>query len=123
MSKRNKIIYWIATIWLSLGMVSTGLVQLMQIKEETQFIINLGYPKYILPFLGISKILGTVVILIPKFPLLKEWAYAGFVFTIVGAIYSHSMVSNSISEFAPAMLLLALSIISYLLRPSERKLV
>jgi hypothetical protein len=123
MSKRNKIIYWISTIWLSLGMVSTGIVQLIQHKEETQFIIDLGYPKYILPFLGICKLLGTLVILIPKFPILKEWAYAGFVFTMIGAIYSHLLDCNSISEYTPAVLLLILSLTSYFLRPSNRKIV
>lgn len=122
MTKRNKIIYWISSIWLSLGMVSTGIVQLIQSKEETQFILDLGYPNYILPFLGICKLLGVVVILIPQYRVLKEWAYAGFVFTLLGALYSHAMNENSISDFAPAILLLALTITSYLTRPTERKI-
>ena len=78
MTKRNKIIYWISTIWLALGMLSSGIVQLLNMKEEVDFIIRLGYPMYFLTILGIWKILGVVTVLIPKFPLLKEWAYAGF---------------------------------------------
>jgi len=78
MTKRNKIIYWITTIWLALGMVSSGVVQLFKVKEEIDFILNLGYPIYLLTILGIWKILGVVTVLIPKFPLAKEWAYAGF---------------------------------------------
>ncbi len=80
MNKRNKIIYWIATVWLALGMVSTAIVQLIKMKEETGMMIRLGYPLYFLTIIGIWKILGVIAVLIPKFPLLKEWAYAGFFF-------------------------------------------
>ncbi len=78
MKKKNKIIYWIATIWLSLGMLSSGIVQLFKMKEEVGFILDLGYPVYFLTILGAWKILGVVAVLIPKFPLIKEWVYAGF---------------------------------------------
>ena len=74
MSKRNKIIYWIATLWLSLGMISTGAVQLAKAKEGPGGIDSmtlLGYPAYLLTLLGIWKMLGVVTVLIPKFPLLK----------------------------------------------------
>lgn len=80
MSKRNKIIYWIATIWLALGMTSTGIVQILKMKEETEMMAHLGYPLYFLTILGVWKILGVIAILIPKYPLLKEWTYAGFFF-------------------------------------------
>ena len=76
MKKRNKIIYWIATLWLALGMVSTGTVQLFKLKGESpgslDSMTHLGYPVYFVTLLGICKILGVVVLLIPKFPLLKE---------------------------------------------------
>ncbi len=78
MTKRNKIIYWVATLWLALGMTSTGIVQFIKMKEEVDLFNRLGYPIYFLTILGIWKILGVVAVLIPKFPLLKEWAYAGF---------------------------------------------
>jgi uncharacterized membrane protein YphA (DoxX/SURF4 family) len=87
MTKRSKIIYWIATIWLALGMVSTGIVQLIKMKEEEAMFTHLGYPAYLLTILGIWKILGVIAILVPKFPLLKEWAYAGFFFAMSGAVY------------------------------------
>ena len=72
MTKRNKIIYWIATLWLSLGMVSTGVVQLLKVKEEADMFTHLGYPLYLLTILGAWKMLGVVAVLIPKFALLKE---------------------------------------------------
>lgn len=84
MIKRNKIIYWLATLWLALGMVSTGSVQLLKTKEEVANLTQLGYPVYFLTILGAWKILGTIAVLIPKFPLLKEWAYAGFFFAMSG---------------------------------------
>src|SRR5690606_28707552 len=89
MTKRNKIIYWIATIWLALGMTSTGIVQLIKMDEEVKNFNQLGYPEYLLTLLGVWKILGVVAVLLPKFPLLKEWAYAGFFFAMSGAIISH----------------------------------
>jgi uncharacterized membrane protein YphA (DoxX/SURF4 family) len=123
MRKRNKIIYWITTLWLSLGMLSTGIVQLLQLKKETEFIIALGYPGYFLTILGIWKILGVVAVLIPKFPLLKEWAYAGFFFVSSGALFSHIAVGNAaFADWFPGVLLLALTILSWYYRPADRKL-
>ncbi len=121
MTKRNKIIYWIATIWLALGMLSTGIVQLLKIKQDVDMIIKLGYPPYLLNILGIWKILGVIIVLIPKFPLLKEWAYAGFFFAMSGAIFSHLASGNPIHELLPSLLLLLLTIISWYFRPTDRK--
>lgn len=123
MSKRNRYIYWVATIWLSLGMVSTGIVQLIPLEEEAIKMKTLGYPMYFLTIIGIWKILGVCAILVPKFPLFKEWAYAGFFFVMSGAIYTHFAVSDkAIAFFGPA-LLLVLTIVSWYFRPDERKLI
>jgi len=123
MAKRNKIIYWISTIWLALGMLSTGIVQLINMKEEEDFILDLGYPFYFKPILGIWKILGVVAVLIPKFPLLKEWAYAGFFFAMSGAIFSHIASDNSINHILPPLLLLVLTVVSWYFRPADRKII
>lgn len=121
MTKRNKIIYWVATLWLALGMTSTGIVQLLQIKEEVAMMSHLGYPLYFLILLGIWKLLGVVALLIPKFPLLKEWAYAGFFFAMSGAIFSHLAAGDeAIAYFGPT-LLLVLIVISWYFRPADRK--
>ncbi|HMI04213.1 MAG TPA: DoxX family protein [Pedobacter sp.] len=123
MSKRNKIIYWIATVWLALGMLSTGIVQLIKMKEEVAMMIKLGYPVYLLTILGIWKILGVVAVLIPKFPLLKEWAYAGFFFAMSGAVFSHLAVGDGAKEFFGPTLLLALTFVSWYFRPADRKII
>jgi uncharacterized membrane protein YphA (DoxX/SURF4 family) len=123
--KAGKITYWIATIWLALGMLSTGAVQLLKAKEGqggADMITHLGYPVYLLTLLGIWKILGVVAVLIPKFPLLKEWAYAGFFFVMSGAIFSHIALGDSVKEILPALLLLALTVVSWYFRPAERKI-
>lgn len=121
-TKRNKIIYWIATVWLSLGMVSTGIVQLLKVPEEADMFARLGYPSYLLTMLGVWKLLGTIAVLIPKFPLIKEWAYAGFFFAMSGALLSHVFNGDEAKElFGPALLLI-LTVVSWYFRPSERRL-
>ncbi len=90
MSKRNKIIYWIATGWLSLGMVSTGVVQLMHTKEEIDLMNHLGYPVYFLTILGIWKLLGTIAVLVPKFPVLERMGLRRILLRDVGSdIFAH----------------------------------
>lgn len=71
--------------------------------------------------LGISKLIGVVVIVIPKFPILKEWAYAGFFFTMSGAIISHIAVGDKFITLFGPILLLILTIVSWSFRPSTRK--
>ncbi|MDR8393979.1 DoxX family protein [Aliifodinibius sp. S!AR15-10] len=123
MTKRNKIIYWISTIWLALGMLSSGIVQLFKMKEEIDFIIELGYPVYFMTILSAWKILGVVAVLVPKFPLLKEWTYAGFFFSMSGAIFSHIAMGDPVNEIFPSLLLLTLTVVSWYFRPADRKIV
>ncbi len=123
MTKRNKIIYWIATIWLSLGMVSTGIVQIIKLKEEADLVARLGYPLYFLTILGVWKLLGVIAVLIPKFPVLKEWAYAGFFFAMSGAIVSHAAVGDGVKDYFGPTLLLLLTLVSWYYRPADRKVI
>jgi uncharacterized membrane protein YphA (DoxX/SURF4 family) len=130
MTKRNKIIYWISTVWLSSGMIATGILQLVKAKAEGALappgvygIQHLGYPVYFLTVLGVWKILGVIALLSPKFPLLKEWAYAGFFFIMSGAIYSHIACGDSFNEMYPSIILLVLTVISWYFRPAGRKII
>lgn len=122
MSKTKKIIYWISTLWLSLGMVSTGIVQLMKNEDVLVQMNKLGYPVYFLTIIGVWKFLGVIAVLIPKYVILKEWAYAGFFFLMTGAIISHFAVSDPAKEFFGPSLLLVLIITSWYTRPESRKL-
>jgi hypothetical protein len=123
MAKRNKIIYWVFTLWLALGMLSTGTVQLMQMKEEVDNMKHLGYPIYFLTIIGTWKFLGVAAVLIPKAPLLKEWAYAGFVFAMSGAAISRVAMGDPVKEILPSLLLLTLTVISWYFRPADRKII
>jgi uncharacterized membrane protein YphA (DoxX/SURF4 family) len=122
MTKRNKIIYWIATIWLALGMLSTGIVQLLKMEADVDRMAFLGYPLYLLTILGIWKILGVIAVLVPRFPVLKEWAYAGFFFAMSGAVISHLASGSPAGEIFPALLLLVLTVVSWYFRPAGRKI-
>lgn len=133
--KASKIIYWIATIWLALGMLATGTLQLFKVEAEEAVappgvygIIHLGYPVYFLTILGIWKILGVVALLLPAgrqvfLNLIREWAYAGFFFLTTGAIYSHIAVGDPVNEMFPGLLLLILTVVSWYFRPADRKII
>jgi uncharacterized membrane protein YphA (DoxX/SURF4 family) len=123
MTRRKKIIYWIATAWLALGMLSTGIVQLMKTEEEVDLMSHLGYPIYFLTIIGVWKILGVIAVLIPEFRVLKEWTYAGFFFVMSGAVISHLIVGSGAKEFFGPMLLLILTVISWYFRPDKRRII
>jgi uncharacterized membrane protein len=122
MTKRNKIIYWISTIWLALAMLASGLQQIFQTKGFVDIIVHLGYPLYFMYILGVWKILGVIAILIPKFSQLKEWAYAGFFFAMSGAVFSHIASGDSMNEIFPSLVLLILTLASWYFRPDDRKI-
>jgi len=123
MSKRNKIIYWVATLFLSLGMLAGGTQQMLQIGGYNEIVTRLGYPLYMLSIIGVWKILGVVVLLLPGFPLVKEWAYAGFFFVMTGAAISHMVMKEPFVEVVPSLILLTAIIVSWYFRPASRKLV
>ena len=123
MKKRNKIIYWTATLFLSVGMLAGGIQQMLQIGGYNEIVTKLGYPLYLLSIIGTWKILGVIAILIPKYPLLKEWAYAGFFFVMTGAAISHLAVGQPFAETMPALILLVAIVLSWYFRPTDRKII
>lgn len=122
MTKTNKTIFWIATILLSLGMLSGGIAQILKVQQNVDGTVHLGYPIYLMPLLGLWKILGVIAILIPKFKLLKEWAYAGFFFAMTGAVISHIAVGDTFLQFLAPLIFVILTIVSWYYRPTDRKL-
>ena len=118
----KKIIYWFTTLWLALGMTATGIVQFMRSEEQNELVtVQLGYPVYLLTILGTWKLLGVVAVLAPKFPLVKEWAYAGFFFAMSGAIFSHYASESAALDYFGPVLLLVLTVVSWSLGPADRK--
>src|SRR5690606_28496748 len=122
MEKRNKIIYWITTVFLCIGMTAGGVQQMLQIGGYNEIVSSLGYPLYVLSILGVWKLLGVVAILIPRFLLLKEWAYAGFFFAMSGAFISHLAVGQPFTEALPSLILLSVTVLSWYFRPADRKI-
>ena len=86
--KKNNIIFWIVTILFSGYMVLSSINQIRNTPDAHAFMSHLGYPDYFSQFIGIMKILGVIAILIPGYRRLKEWAYAGLFFDLIGATYS-----------------------------------
>lgn len=122
MNKKNQIIYWVSTGLLCLGMLAGGLAQLFQAKPNVDGIMRLGYPLYFLAILGTWKLLGVVALLIPKRPVLKEWAYAGFFFAMTGAVLSHMLSGESFTTYLAPLVFAMLTVISWYFRPADRKL-
>lgn len=120
--KAKNITYWILTIFLSIGMLAGGIQQMLQIGGYNDIVEALGYPLYLLSILGVWKILGVIVILVPKLTLLKEWAYAGFFFAMSGAAISHIVVGQTFTEVIPSLILLIITVLSWYLRPDSRKM-
>jgi hypothetical protein len=120
--KNQKIAYWIVTGLLSFGMLLGGTAQILRAKFNVNGIVHLGYPEYVLPILGIWKVLAIIVILMPKYLLVKEWAYAGLFFLLSGGVISHIASGDGISETLPVFVFMCLTVASWYLRPVERKL-
>jgi uncharacterized membrane protein len=116
-------IYWILTGFLAFGMLAQGFTQALQVQGYVDMIVvKLGYPLYLLTIIGIWKILGVIAILIPRFALLKEWAYAGFFFVMSGALFSHLAKQGPITDMLPSVFLLMVIVGSWYFRPINRKL-
>ncbi len=113
--KKTKIIYWILTGLMSLGMGLGAVFNAMSSPESLELVSHhLGFPAYIVPFVGVAKLLGIIVILVPGFPRLKEWAYAGLIFDLIGAIYAHISIGAPPSEWAPIFVLIGIIAGSYI---------
>src|SRR6476469_7721827 len=97
--KKPKRIYWILTVLFLAFMLVTSLTQVISAKGTVEIMTILEMPTYILPLLGISKLLAIVAILIPGFPKIKEWAYAGLMFDLIGATYSMIAVGGTFDKW------------------------
>lgn len=86
--KKTKTIYWIITGLFAAFMLFSSIPDVLMTPEAVTFMTQLGYPLYFISFIGVAKVLGIIAILIPGFPKIKEWAYAGLAFDLIGAAYS-----------------------------------
>ena len=122
-TQRNRAIaYWVATALLAFELILGGFWDVLRVPHVRAVMERVGYPAYFIVILGIWKLLGAVALLIPRFPRLKEWAYAGTVFSMTGALASH--VASGDIEVGPMVYLvvmLAVTAASWSLRPPSRR--
>jgi hypothetical protein len=119
---RREVAYWIATGLFCVAFVLGGLGHLLRADPMRDGMLRLGFPLYVMTILGVAKLLGVVALLAPGRPLLKEWAYAGFTFNLLGATASHAFAGDPAAEFVGPLFLLGLGAASYHLRPAGRRL-
>lgn len=111
--KNQKRIFWISTSLFSIFMLFSAIPDLFLVPEAEVFMKQLGYPNYFTRFIGLAKILGAVALLIPGFPRVKEWAYAGMSFDLIGAVYSVFSAMTPDAGMFFLVLPIALLVISY----------
>ena len=120
-AKRIRVAYWIVTLLVAYEMVAGGLWDLLRIEYVRGIMTHLGYPLYLLYIIGAWKIPCAVAILVPRFPRLKEWAYAGAFFNYTGAAASHFAVGDGAAKWVAPLVFAALTLGSWALRPPERR--
>jgi hypothetical protein len=104
MSRKTQLYsYWVSTSLLSAGMVVAGIQELRHAPDLLEGVRRLGYPDYVLTLLGTAKLVGAPLLLVQKFPHLKEWVYAGFAFDFGGAIISHTASGDALIQMLPAI--------------------
>ncbi len=104
-------------------MVAGALIDVSKSTDAVALIMQLGYPEYFVRFIGVMKLLGITAVLLPGFPRLKEWAYAGLVFDTAGALFSHLSNGDAAVKWAPAatgLMLVAGSYIAYRLKTEQQ---
>jgi hypothetical protein len=116
-----RITYWTTTILIALLIASGGAGQLLGARENVEGIAQLGYPAYFLTIIGFWKLLGGIVIVVPRFRLAKEWAYAGIVFDLSGAAVSHAVTGMPAWHVVAPLVMIALTIVSWILLPAARR--
>jgi uncharacterized membrane protein YphA (DoxX/SURF4 family) len=123
-SSRNRTIaYWITTVVLATECVVGGVMGALRLPPFIGIIGHLGYPAYFMTILGIWYVLAGVALLAPRFPRLKEWAYAGLLFNYTGAAASHLAVGDGAATLIAPIIFTGLVVISWFLRPSTRRLI
>lgn len=112
----KKIVSWVTTVLFSVALGSSGLLYLSGAEAVVEGVHGtLGYPLHFLPLLGAAKVLGVVALLVPGFPRIREWAYAGFAINLIGAAWAHANV-DGLGHVVPVVVLGAVLATSYILK-------
>lgn len=120
-SKGKLIAYWIITVLVAANYGFAGFVYLQQGPDMQMGAKALGYPLYFFAILGVWKLLGAIAILVPKTPIIKEWAYAGMFINLTAAAISNSIAKFPIQHIISPLVVLLFVILSWTLRPASRR--
>jgi hypothetical protein len=120
---KKEMTYWIATGFVVCIMTISGVLAVAHAPSMMEALAHLGYPAYFSNLLGVAKLAGVCVLLVPGMVKLKEWAYVGFGITILSASYSHLLSGDGVSAALEPLVTLAALVISYVARPASRKFV
>jgi uncharacterized membrane protein YphA (DoxX/SURF4 family) len=120
--KWKSISYWVITGMVAFFIGSGGVAELARVPGNIEGLVHLGYPAYFVTIIGFWKVLGAIAILVPRFPRLKEWAYAGIFFNMTGAAATVVFVGAAPWHMIVDLVLTALTVASWALRPPSRRL-
>jgi hypothetical protein len=121
-TRSRLVFYWTFTALAAVAFVVPGIGNLVRVPHMAQDIAHLGYPLYFMTILGTWKVLGAAVVLAPRLPRLKEWAYAGMIFDLTGAAASRTAKGDGVSMVIVPLVIAGVVVASWALRPSGRTL-
>lgn len=119
--KTTRILYWVLTGLFSFVMLGSGIADALIIPEAVQGFKEIGLPAYLVPFLGWAKILGVAALLLPGFPRLKEWAYAGLIIDLAGATWCVAHGGKDAANWLPIPVFIAIGLASYYLYHQKQR--
>lgn len=120
-AKVKTALYWTTTALGAFALTGSGLANLTRQPMIVESYAGMGYPSFLALILGAWKVAGAATLVVPRFPVLKEWAYAGITFAMTGAFASHVLHGDPFGRAFPPLLILAFILASYVLRPADRR--
>jgi len=114
--------YWVFTLWIALESLWAGVTDILHLPPLFSVLLHLGYPASFGILLGVWKLLGAIVLLAPRYPLLKEWAYAGLFFDFSAAVFAHLSVGDGVIWLIGPVTSIGALVASWALRPQTRRL-
>lgn len=115
--RTRTIAYWTTIVILEFTLLSGGIADLVHVKATVDGMLHLGYPLYFVTLLGFWKVMGGIALLLPRFPRVQEWAYAGIFFDFSGAMVSHVASGDSAGHIITTLVFALITVASWALRP------
>jgi len=116
-TRSRTLIYWVTTLLIAAEFMVGGIMDILRLPPFFSIMVHLGYPAYFSFIIGVWKVLGAVAVLSPRFPKLREWAYAGMFFNMTGAAASHLAVGDGVGMLVAPIIFTGLVVASWALRP------